>query len=354
MIIEFVHRAIELSITWLVSPRMKSATFAIFLAPLACSAAEPLFPTAEGFSWKYEMIQERPSESLDLTEPNEREHFDVTYRLGGTEKIDHQELRRLEIYHGDSLESVDLIAVEKNGIVCPARRDERGNITKLIPPQKLLALPLKKGVTWNFDGKIGETNVAQFYDVAGDEDVDLPAGKFRAWRIHCEQTSPSVATIDRWFAPTIGFVKVETIIKGESGSTLQKTTLILKEPPKVVAAPPKITTSSPEKFSAGVSNESTGEFKTEFKADTPAIYVRWRGHDLRNKAEIRAVLIAESVADVSADYQIDESSTTAPTSNSSGTFTLSTPEQGWAPGAYRIEFFVDDELAQTVKFKISK
>jgi len=333
---------------------MKSVAFAILLAPLACSAAEPLFPTAEGFSWKYEMIQERPSESLDLTEPNEREHFDVTYRLGGTEKIDNQELRRLEIYHGDSLESVDLIAVEGNGIVCPARRNERGDITKLIPPQKLLALPLKKGTTWHFDGKIGETNVAQHYDVAGDEDVDLPAGKFHAWRIHCEQTSPSVATIDRWFAPTIGFVKVETTIKGQSGSTLQKTTLILKEPPKVVAAPPKVIASSPEKFSAGVSSESTGEFKTEFKTDTPAIYARWRGHNLRDKAEIRAVLIAESVADVSADYQIDESSTVAPTSNSSGTFTLATPKQGWAPGAYRIEFFVDDELVHTVKFKISK
>jgi hypothetical protein len=333
---------------------MKSAAFAFLLAPLVCSAAEPLFPTAEGFSWKYEMVQERPSETLDLDEPNKKEQFEVTYRLGGTEKIDNQELRRLEIYQGDSLESVDLIAIEENGIVCPARKDSGGQITKLIPPQKLLALPLKKGGTWNFDGTIGETKVSQHYEIAGEEDVDLPAGKFHAWRIHCEQTAPSPATIERWFVPTVGFVKVETAIKGESGGALQKTTLILKEPPKVVAAPPKTATSSPEKFWAGVSSEPTGELKAEIKSDTPAIYVRWRGHNLRNKAEIRAVLIAESVADVSADYQIDDSSTTAPTSNCSGTFTLSTPKDGWAPGNYRIEFFVDDELAQTVKFKISK
>ena len=60
------------------------------------------------------------------------------------------------------------------------------------------------------------------------------------------------------------------------------------------------------------------------------------------------------MADVSADYQIDESTSTAPAPNSGGTFTLSKPEPGWAPGNYRVEFYVTDELAQTVKLKIVK
>jgi hypothetical protein len=66
------------------------------------------------------------------------------------------------------------------------------------------------------------------------------------------------------------------------------------------------------------------------------------------------VFIAANVADVSADYEIDESSATAPTPNSRGTFTLAKPEEGWATGNYRVEFFVDDQPAETVKFKISK
>jgi hypothetical protein len=333
---------------------VKIVAYLIALTPMICGAAQPFFPEIEGTTWNYDFVGEKPSGSLDLTEPNEEEAFTVTYRLGATQKIDNQELRQFRIYRDGNLESIDLISVDEKGIVCPARMNDKGTVTKLNPPQKMLATPFKVGTTWNFDGTIGDTKVSQHYQIAGEEDVDVPAGKFRAWRIHCEQTLPSTATIDRWFVPTIGFVKVETAVKGESGGVLQKTSLTLKEPPRVAGAPQGSATSSPKNFSAGVSSESTGELKTEFKSDAPAIYARWRGRDLRDKAEIRAVLIAESVADVSADYQIDESTTTAPTSNSSGTFTLSTPKDGWAPGNYRIEFFVDDELAQTVKFKISK
>ena len=311
-------------------------------------------PTAEGTTWNYEMIQEKSSEGFDLTEPNQVEKFEVSYRLGGVEKIDNKELRRFEIYRDDKLDSVDLIAIEENGITCPARTDAQGAITKLAPPQIMVALPLKKEFRWKFDGMIGDTKVNQSYEVAGKEDVDLPSGKFHTWRIHCEQVLPTPATIDRWFVPGTGFVKVETSVKGTSGGVLQKTSLKLKEPPKV-AAPPlsKALHGLGQEFSAGVSDQPSGQFKTEFKKDTPAIYVRWHGHDLEEHAEIRVSFVAENMADVSADYQIDESTTTAPAPNSGGTFTLSKPETGWAPGNYRVEFYVADELAQTVKLKIS-
>jgi hypothetical protein len=333
---------------------MKVAAFVLILTPFVCGAAEPIFPTAEGTTWNYEFVGERQSESLDLTEPNEEEHFAVTYRLGGVEKIDNRDLRRFEIYRDGALESVDLIAIEESGIVCPARTNDKAVLTKLNPPQQMLALPLKTGTTWNFDGTIGETKVSQHYEIAGEQDVDVPAGKFRAWRIHCQQSSPSPATIDRWFVPGTGFVKVETAVNGESGGALQKTSLLLKEPPKVTAAPQKTATPSPEKLAAGVSGEPDGDFKTEFKSDAPVIYARWRGHDLGENAKIRAAFIAENVADVSADYQIDESTTTAPALDASGRFTLSKPESGWTPGNYRVEFYVDDQPAATVKFKVSK
>ncbi len=327
---------------------------ALAICPLTYSAGEQLMPTAEGTTWNYELIQEKPSASLDLTEPNEEEHFAVTYRLGSVEKIDNKDLRRLEIYRGDTLESVDLIAIEENGIICPARADDEGGVVKLNPPQKMLAMPLKVATTWTFDGSVGETKVSQRYEILGEEDVDVPAGKFHAWRIHCEQALPTSGTIDRWFVPGTGFVKVETAVKGASGSLLQKTSLKLQQPPKITAPPKKNPAAQSEKFSAGVSSEPKGEFKTEFKAHAHAIYARWRGQGLREHAEIRALFIAESVADVSADYEIDESKAVAPKPDSNGTFTLSQPEGGWAPGNYRVEFFVDDALSETVKFKVSK
>jgi hypothetical protein len=333
---------------------MKAAALLLTLTPLICAAAEPLLPTAEGTTWRYNFIQEKPSASFDLTEPNEQEEFVVTYRLGSTQSLENKELRRLEIYRGEALESVDLIAVEENGIVCPARADDRNGITKLNPPQKMVAMPLKTGTKWTFDGTVGETKVNQRYQIAGEEDVDVPAGRFHAWRIHCEQTLPTRATIDRWFVPGTGFVKVETTANGPSGGLLQKTSLKLIEPPKIVSMPEETSTSKREKLSAGVSSEPKGEFKTEFKSDTPALYVSWHSRGIADRAEIRAVFIADNVADVSAGYQIDQSTTTAPSPNSSGVFTLSKPEEGWTPGNYRIEFFVDDQLTQTLKFTISK
>ena len=326
----------------------------LVICPLTYGLAESLLPTAEGTTWNYELVQEKPSPSLDLTEPNETEQFPLSYRLGGTQKIDNQELRRLEIYRDEALVDVDLIQTDENGIVCPARMDAAGNITKINLPQPIVKQPLKTGATWSFDGSVGETKVSQRYEIVGEEDVDVSAGKFRAWRIHCEQTLPAPAMIDRWFVPGTGFVKVETAVKGPSSGLLQKTSLRLKELPKIMAPPKKNPIPQSEKFSAGLSKEPSGKFKTEFKTDTSAIYVRWRGHGLRDHAEIRALFIAESVADVSADYQIDESKAVAPKPDSNGTFTLSKPEDGWAPGSYRVEFYVEDELTQTIKLKISK
>ena len=329
--------------------------FAIVICALQlclCAAAEPLMPTAEGTTWRYELIQEKAADGLDLDEPNERENLEAVYRIGGIEKIDNKDLRRLEIYRGDMLENTDLISVSEHEIICPARADKAG-IIKIDPPQPMLVGPLKAGTNWNFDGKIGETKVSQRYQIAGEEDVDVPAGKFHAWRIQCDQTLPTKALINRWFVAGIGFVRVETTIKNESGAVLQKTSLNLKERPKIASVAQKDPTAN-DQLSAGVSSNPTGEFKTEFKTDAPALYVRWHGHNMRADAEIRAVFIAENVADVAADYQIDDSTAVAPTSNASGTFTLSRPDDGWTPGDYRIEFYLDDVLAGTVKLKIVK
>jgi hypothetical protein len=331
---------------------MKFLALLVLLAPPIAAGAETLIPMAEGTTWDYELVQEKPSSALDLTEPNERTHFNVSYRLGGSENIDNKDLRRLEIYRGDELESVDLIAIEEHGIVCPARTDPRGAVTKLIPPQTMIAAPVKAGTRWKFEGTIGDTKVSQNYEITGEEEIEVPAGKFRAWRIHCEQTLPSTATIDRWFVPGTGFVRVASVIKGDSGVVAQKTWMNLKGLPKITAS--KNSAQSSDRLSAEVSNDPQGEAKTEFKVDSAAIYARWHGRGLPKTANIRAVFIADNVTDVTADYQIDEIETTAAAPNSGGTFELSRPEGGWADGDYRVEFFVNEEAAQTIKFKITK
>ena len=333
---------------------MKFFALLLLVAASLASGAEPLLPTADGTSWSYDFVQEKPSDTLDLSEPNEQSNFDVTYRLGGTEKVDNKDLRRLEIYRGNELETVDLISIEERGIICPARIDARGGVTKFVPPQTMVATPLNTGTRWKFDGAIGGTSVIQNYEITGEEDVEVPAGKFHAWRIRCEQTAPTTATIDRWFVPGIGFVKVASVIKGESGVVAQKTWMTLKALPKTELWEKRAPAVSSDKLSGEVSNDPRGEPKTEFNIEAPTIYARWHGRGLPEQAKIRAAFIAENVTDVTADYQIDEMETTAPAPNSGGTLELSRPEGGWAAGDYRVEFFVNEEAAQTVKFKITK
>jgi hypothetical protein len=325
------------------------------VCPLTCVSAEQLIPVTDGTAWTYEMVQERSATGdFDLTEPNPKDRFAVTYRMSGTQRVDGKDLLKLEMYRDNALANADLITVDQRGIICPARTDEKGALIKLNPPQTMLATPLKTGTNWNFDGQIGETKVHQHYKIAGEEDVDVPAGKFHAWRIHCEQTSPTVASIDRWFVPGTGFVKVVTTINGPSGLLLQKTSLNLKETPKIGPQPEAKSATEPGKLSVGLSREPAGDFITTFAPSTPAIYARWRGRGLRGQANIRVAWVAENVADVATDYEIDEASAVAPAPDSRGTFTLSQPGGGWVPGNYRVEFYVDDALAGTVKLKISK
>src|SRR5207244_4053291 len=259
---------------------MKIAVSALVLMPLICGAAEPLLPTAEGTTWNYDLVQEKPSDSLDLTEPNEREQIAVTYRLGGIQKIDNKDLQRLEIYRGDTLDSIDLIAVEER--------------------------------------------------------------------------SPRAASIDRWFVPGTGFVKVVTTINGPSGLLLQKTSLDLTEPPKIKAQPKAKSATESRKLSVGLSKEPAGDFTTSFASSTPVMYARWQGSGLPAPANIAAVLIAEAVANVGTGYEMEEDSAVAPASYSRGALTLDRPDEGWVPGNYRVDFFVDDAPAGTGKVKISK
>jgi hypothetical protein len=67
------------------------------------------------------------------------------------------------------------------------------------------------------------------------------------------------------------------------------------------------------------------------------------------------VWIAENIGeDFPPDYKVDEASAIAESPTAHGVFTLSRPEDGWAPGDYRVEFYVDDVFVDAVKLKIAK
>lgn len=105
---------------------------------------------------------------------------------------------------------------------------------------------------------------------------------------------------------------------------------------------------------ASFSDAASGEAKSAFGSMTEKLYAQWRGTHLPDEAKIRCVWIAENVGDVAEpNFTIDEAKTIATKPDAYGSFALSRPEDGWAPGDYRAEFYINDKLAATVRVKIT-
>jgi hypothetical protein len=249
--------------------------------------------------------------------------------------------------------NTDLLTINEHGIICWARINLDGELVKFNPPQTMIAAPLKKGAGWDFNGQAGELKVDQHYDVLGEEDIEVPAGEFHTFHIRGEQTSPSRTTIDRWFASGIGIVKDVTTMRAAKGDLLQRISLELMERPKIMARPEVKSDAIPKQLSVSLAKERFGKAMTTFSSGTPEIYARWQGQRLRQGAKLKAVWIAEDIGeDFPRDYKVDEASAVAETPSAHGTFTLTRPEDGWAVGDYRVEFYVDDVLVDAVKLKI--
>ena len=92
-----------------------------------------------------------------------------------------------------------------------------------------------------------------------------------------------------------------------------------------------------------------GPAATEFRSDAPNIFVRWSGQNLPVDETSRITWIAEDVGDIAPpNFVVDEVERNVSTSDFGGRFTLSRPKDGWAPGKYRAELYVADELLATI------
>ncbi len=102
-----------------------------------------------------------------------------------------------------------------------------------------------------------------------------------------------------------------------------------------------------------VTKDRDGPVVTEFKSDVPNIFVRWTGENLPVDSDARVAWIAEDVGDVAPpNFIVDQMVTTIARPEFGARFTLSRPRDGWAPGRYRVELYLEEELVGTVKVTI--
>ena len=363
---------------------MRKSFLAIALVLGAVFArAEALLPTAEGTSWEYESTEALPGAAPVRS---------VIAVRAGRQLLDGKEAVKLETLSGNAVSKTELVSVDQNGIVCLARSGKDGKIAKLNPPEPIIAAPLEVGAAWELEGEVLGIKMHQRFAVVAEENVTVPAGNYRAFHLQCEDSSLMSIKLDRWFTPGTGFVKETTVLRGPG--MVQRVTLELTRfteviskpvvspsptPPKPAepqpeSSPKSAATVSPEttlselaaspaapaatpskKLTVEVSSDPAGGPKTQFKSDVMNIYVRWRGHELPEGATIRVAWVAEDVGDlVEPNFIIDETESVAPAPDASARFTLGRPPDGWAEGKYRVEFYVDDLLVETVRVTIVK
>lgn len=353
---------------------MRFAPFlCFFLMSAALARAEALLPTADGTIWHYASVEELggPAASPSKT-------VSITVRIGRQSQAG-KEYVKVETSTDDVVTKTELMTLDEHGWVCHFRGGKEGRLVRLDPPQTIVPAGIKLGDSWNSEGEVAGMEMRQHFVVTNEESVNVPAGTFRAFRIHCEDSSVMSATLDRWFFPGVGFVKETTVVRGPTGGLLQRANLQLQKRPEVIAKPvatptpfvpaptpsatapirgPAIETDpskSEKKLIVEVSTDPGGGSKTEFKSDAENIYVRWHGRGLPENATVRVAWVAEDVGNlVEPNFVVDETETVAPAPDSSARFTLGRPPDGWAEGKYRVEFYVNEELEEMVRVTIVK
>jgi hypothetical protein len=343
-------------------------SLAIFLAAaavLGSARGEASLPTVTGTTWKYQMVQEfgegvRPGADENAKpDPDGKQRLPVIMFVAGTENIEGVETTRYDLYRQGRVQLTEFLKVDENGVTALGRSAEDGEKAKIDPPQKILSFPLRVGEKWNFKGSVGGEGTEQAFEMVGQESVQVPAGKFTAFHLCLTQLSPTPPKVveDRWFVPSVGYVKILTTMTREDGGLLERVELALSEGPKVAERPPVPVAAPAEKklLHAALAKERLAEPTVSFASDTEKIFCRWQGDTLHEGDKIRAIWIAEDVGEVAPkDYKISETSTSADGPQATGTFILSRPTKGWPIGKYRLEIYAGDELAETLKFEIMK
>jgi TonB family protein len=96
-----------------------------------------------------------------------------------------------------------------------------------------------------------------------------------------------------------------------------------------------------------------GEPATSFQPDTAGLYAMFKTKGIKGGDKVRGVLIAEDVGNVAPpNTKVLETTLTLDSDTDEGSFIFNNPTKGWPVGNYRVDIYVNDELAATTKFTI--
>jgi hypothetical protein len=195
------------------------AVLLIFSLALPTASAAPAlkgkdlyyYPTKEGDKWVYESRSgDTATEYTETVTKVEAKDGAFIVSVGREYKTDVKSFSRMQ--------------VSDKGLVRIGTGDR-----DLPVPVPMLKLAAKPGDTWSYEPAVPE-GVAKrtvTYTMGKEEEIEVPAGKFKALRVEMSQTIPgavveSVPRTTYWYAPGVGLVKSATNAGGKERTVMLK------------------------------------------------------------------------------------------------------------------------------------
>ena len=167
--------------------------------------AESYYPLGKGYKWTY---------GTDYTDDTV-----IVHEVTGTEKVG--EVECFVVEHktvsptlGTRMMRKEWLAADSEGVLIHKLQRGRSELEVVKPFHKLKSV-MRKDDEWKGEAKASENPPHYQLRVEEEEDVEVPAGKYKAWKIHIriESGTRHSAEGTEWYAKGVGLVKSEMTIR---------------------------------------------------------------------------------------------------------------------------------------------
>ncbi|MBA4062269.1 MAG: hypothetical protein C0501_00920 [Isosphaera sp.] len=175
----------------------------------AAASADGYYPLRDKMKWTYRM----QDTTIEVAVAKVGEKFSAEY----------PDCTQVDTLVNGKVVASELYAFKADGVYRVKVKED-----KIEPPVKVLQVPVKKDASWEVNSKVGTQTVKGTFRVKAEaEDVDTPAGKFKA--VLVEGTDLDVAgtktTVRTWFVKDKGVVKLSYKVQDASDAVLELTKL---------------------------------------------------------------------------------------------------------------------------------
>jgi hypothetical protein len=169
-------------------------------APKKAEKLPDYYPLKVGTKWTYEV------------DPGNGQKLQVGNQITKIETIDGTSLALMEIVVNGMVASTEHLESTPKGVF---RHRSKG--VEVSPPVCVIKYPYKEGDTWMAEPKIGPQQLKLSIKSGKEEEVSVPAGKYKAVSVNVETVVNGVKIISTsWHAPDVGIVKQFTEFGGKN------------------------------------------------------------------------------------------------------------------------------------------